>query len=200
MGFRFCVPHGAAIVAADELLRSMKPAAAFSIGLWTGASLIAAVGLFYVQSAERARSGESSAVDSRLAEEPERVRSLEQENAWLNAEVQRFKETASTLKSNLAARTANTASYGPMPPPPLATDYEEVVVSESPPPPIVEEVYYPAPGPSHVWIGGSWIRYGGRWVWVRGGWAWPPHRRAIWIAGHWKRRGGSGVWIAGHWR
>ena len=73
--------------------------------MWTGAAVIAAVGLFYLQSAERARSGASSAADSKLAEETERVRLLEQENARLNAEMQRFKETASTLKSNLAART-----------------------------------------------------------------------------------------------
>ncbi len=185
--------------AANEFLRSMKPAAAFSIGLLTGAAAIAVVELFYMQSAEPARTGASSAAETKLAGETEPLRLLQQKNARLNAEVQRFRETASTLKSNLAARTANTASYGSMPPPP-ATDYEEVVVSEPPPPPIVEEVYNPAPGPSHVWIGSSWTWYGGRWVWVRGRWAWPPHRRAIWVGGHWKRRGGSGVWTAGHWR
>lgn len=80
----------------------MKPAAAFSIGLWTGAAVIAAVGLFYVQGSERARSGATSAADSELAARAEEIRSLEQENARLNAEVQRLKETASTLKSNLA--------------------------------------------------------------------------------------------------
>jgi hypothetical protein len=198
--FRFRVPHGAAIVSADEFLRSVKPAAAFSIGLSTGAAAIAVVGLVYVQSAERARTNTLSAADSKPAEKTEQIRLLEQENARLNAEVQRFKETAAMLKNSLAAQTANTASYGSMPPPPPATDFEEVVVSEPPPPPIVEEVYYPAPSPSHVWIGGSWTWYGGRWVWVRGRWAWPPHRRAIWVGGHWKRRGGSGVWITGHWR
>ena len=175
---------------ANEFLRSMKPAAAFSIGLLTGAAAIAVVGLFYVQIPDRARTGASSAAVSKLAEEAESLRLLEQENARLNAEVQRFQETASRLKSNLAALTADTASYGSMPPPPPATDYEEVVVSEPP----------PTPGPRHVWIGGSWTWYGGRWVWVRGCWAWPPHRRAIWVGGYWKRRGGSGVWTAGHWR
>jgi hypothetical protein len=178
----------------------MKPAVAFSIGLSAGAAVIAVVGLFYVQSAERARPGPSSAADSKPAGKTEQIRLLEQENARLNAEVQRFKETASTLKSDLAAQTANTASYGSMPPPPPATDYGEVVVSEPPPPPITEEVYYPPPGPGHVWIGGSWTPCSGRWLWVRGRWAWPPHRRAIWVGGHWRRRGGSGVWIAGHWR
>jgi len=94
----------------------------------------------------------------------------------------------------------NTASYGSAPPPPPPADYEEVVVAQPPPPPIVEDVYYPAPGPGYVWIGGSWGWYGGRWVWVRGRWGWPPHRRAVWVGGYWERRGGSGVWISGHWR
>jgi len=80
----------------------MKPAAAFSIGLWTGAAVIAAIGLFYVQGSQRARSGTTSAADSELAATAEEIRSLEQENARLNAEVQRLKETASALKSNLA--------------------------------------------------------------------------------------------------
>jgi hypothetical protein len=82
----------------------MKPAAAFSIGLWTGAAVIAAVGLFYVQGSERARTGVTSAVDSELAAKADEIRSLEQDNARLNAEVQRLKETTSTLKSNLAVR------------------------------------------------------------------------------------------------
>lgn len=103
-GFRFRGPRYAGIVAAGEFLRNMKPAAAFSIGLWTGAAVIAAVGLFYVQNSDRARGSASSSADSRLAAETEQIRLLEQENARLNAEVQRLKETASTLKSNLAQR------------------------------------------------------------------------------------------------
>jgi len=110
LGFRFRARPGATIVAADEFLRTMKPAAAFSIGLWTGAAVVAAVGLFYVQSAGRPRGGASSAADSKLAEEAEQIHSLEQENARLNAELQRFKETASILKSNLAEQTAAASS------------------------------------------------------------------------------------------
>ena len=82
----------------------MKPAAAFSIGLWAGAAVITAIGLFYVQGSERARSGTITAADSELATTAEKIRSLEQENARLNAEVQRLKETASVLKSNLAEK------------------------------------------------------------------------------------------------
>jgi hypothetical protein len=83
----------------------MKAAAAFSIGLWTGAAVLAAVGLFYMQSSGRARSDAASAADSKLVAEAEQIRSLEQENARLNAEVERFRETAAVLKSNLAVQT-----------------------------------------------------------------------------------------------
>jgi len=79
----------------------MKPAAAFSIGLWTGAAVIAAVGLFYVQGSQRAHGGVSPATNSDLSGESEPIRLLQQENARLNAEIQRLKETASILKSNL---------------------------------------------------------------------------------------------------
>jgi hypothetical protein len=93
-------------VAARDFSRNMKPAAAFSIGLWTGAAVMAAVGLFYVQGSQRTRSGAASVADSQLAADSEQIRLLDQENARLNAEVQRLKETASTLKSNLAVRAA----------------------------------------------------------------------------------------------
>jgi hypothetical protein len=82
----------------------MKPAAAFSIGLWTGAAVIAAIGLFYVQGSQHARSGASPATNSDLSAESEQIRQLQQENARLNAEIQRLKETASILKSNLEMR------------------------------------------------------------------------------------------------
>jgi cell division protein FtsB len=81
----------------------MKPAAAFSVGLWTGAAVVAAVGLFYVQSIGT-RSGVSPVASSELAEESEQIRALEQENARLAAELQRLRETASTLKQDLDVR------------------------------------------------------------------------------------------------
>ena len=79
----------------------MKPAAAFSIGLWTGAAVIAAVGLFILQQSQRAHGGAASATDSKLAAASEEVQLLQQDNARLNAEVQRLKETAAALKSNV---------------------------------------------------------------------------------------------------
>jgi hypothetical protein len=79
----------------------MKPAAAFSIGLWTGAAVIAAIGLFYVQGSQRPRNGVSSSTNSDLSAESDQIRLLQQENARLNAEIQRLKETAAVLKSNL---------------------------------------------------------------------------------------------------
>jgi len=84
----------------------MKPAAAFSIGLWTGAAVIAAIGLFYVQGSQHPRSGASPASNPDLSAESEQIRVLQQENARLNAEVRRLKETASTLNSNLEIQTA----------------------------------------------------------------------------------------------
>src|SRR5579863_19314 len=84
----------------------MKPAAAFSIGLWTGAAVIAAVGLFILQQSERAHGGAASATDSKLAAASDQVQLLEQDNARLNAEVQRLKETAATLESNMEEKAA----------------------------------------------------------------------------------------------
>jgi hypothetical protein len=83
----------------------MKPAAAFSIGLWTGAAVIAAVGLFTVQQFERAHSGAASVTGSNLVAASEQVQLLEQDNARLNAEVQRLKETAAALKSDLEEKS-----------------------------------------------------------------------------------------------
>jgi hypothetical protein len=103
-GFRFRAGPGAVIVAAQKIAGNMKPAAAFSIGLWTGAAVIAAIGLFYVQGSQHARSGASPATNSDLSPESEQIRVLQQENARLNAEVRRLKETTSTLTSNLEMR------------------------------------------------------------------------------------------------
>jgi hypothetical protein len=82
----------------------MKPAAAFSIGLWTGAAVIAAVGLFTWQQFQRAHGSATSRSDSDLAAASGQVQLLQQENARLNAEVQRLKETAAALRSNLEER------------------------------------------------------------------------------------------------
>jgi hypothetical protein len=90
---------------AGELRGNMKPAAAFSIGLWTGAAVIAAIGLFYVQGSQRAHSGTVPTANSDLSAESEQIRILQQENVRLNAEIRRLKETASTLTSNLEAQT-----------------------------------------------------------------------------------------------
>ena len=99
--FGFRAGRGAAIVVTQEIARNMKPAAAFSIGLWTGAAVIAAVGLFYVQGLQHARNGALPSTNSDDSAESEQFRLLQQENARLNAEVRRLKETTSTLSSNL---------------------------------------------------------------------------------------------------
>jgi len=84
----------------------MKPAAAFSVGLWTGAAVMAAVGLFYLGGASRLRNSPSPADVSGGATRSEKIRALEQENARLSAELQRIRETASTLKKDLDSQAA----------------------------------------------------------------------------------------------
>ena len=79
----------------------MKPAAAFAVGLWTGAAVVAAVGLFYLQGASRMRNPSLPEENSELGERTERIRVLEQENARLSAELQSLRKTASILKSDL---------------------------------------------------------------------------------------------------
>jgi len=63
-----------AIVAARKRVWNMKPAAAFSVGLWTGAAVVAAVGLFYVQGIDRTHGPVSLAANSELAAKSEQVR------------------------------------------------------------------------------------------------------------------------------
>ena len=67
---------------------------------------MAAVGLFYVQGVSRMRSAASPGDVSELAVRSEKMRVLEQENARLSAELQRIRETASTLKKDLDNQTA----------------------------------------------------------------------------------------------
>ena len=94
-------------MAARERGRKMKPAAAFSVGLWTGAAVVAAVGLFYMQGLGHGRSSASPDTAAQLAAQSEQIRVLEQENARLSAELQRIRETASTLKKDLDVRATS---------------------------------------------------------------------------------------------
>lgn len=94
----------------QEIARNMKPAAAFSIGLWTGAAVIAAIGLFYVQGSQHAHNVTSPATNSDLSDGSDQLRIIQQDNARLNAEIQRLKETISTLNSNNLEMQAAVAS------------------------------------------------------------------------------------------
>ena len=118
----------------------MKPAAAFSIGLWTGAAVVAAVWLFYVQQSERARGSAASITDSKLAVASDQIQSLERDNARLNAEVQRLKETAAALKSNVEEKArletgrrmpfrSQSSEAEPPPPPAVSSDWIEQAVA-----------------------------------------------------------------------
>jgi len=82
----------------------MKPVAAFAIGLWTGIAVVSAVWLFYAQQSGGAHGGAASIKDTKLAAASDEIQSLEQDNARLNAEVQRLKETAAALKSNVVEK------------------------------------------------------------------------------------------------
>jgi hypothetical protein len=79
----------------------MRTAAAFALGLWTGAVLAGAVGAYYFKVLDQARSGASPQVHDKLET---RLQFLQQEQARAAAEAQRLKETVAELKSDLAAR------------------------------------------------------------------------------------------------
>jgi hypothetical protein len=81
----------------------MKSAAAFALGLWTGAVLIGAVGTHYFRVLDQARLDASPQVREKIET---RVQLLQQEQARAAAEATRLKETVAELKSNLAAQTS----------------------------------------------------------------------------------------------
>ena len=70
--------------------------------------------------------------------------------------------------------------------------------TETPPPPRAEADINPPPSPSHIWVGGYWIRRGARWDWVEGQWVLRPGYE--WVPDH-RECGPKGTtWVAGHWR
>ncbi len=55
------------------------------------------------------------------------------------------------------------------------------------------------PGPSHIWVDGSWIWRSGGYVWVDGYWL-APRPGYYWRNGYWKHHHDGYVWVAGSWR
>lgn len=83
----------------------MKPAAAFSVGLWTGAAVVAAVGLVYVRSPARTAPATTEvARPTEMQSKTDQIFTLQQENTRQLAEIQRLKETVADLKSNIEER------------------------------------------------------------------------------------------------
>jgi hypothetical protein len=81
----------------------MKPAAAFAAGLWTGAAVIAAVGVFYLRVWELGRPSNSPVGRDKLET---RLQLLQQEQTRAVAESVRLKQTIAELQAELEARAA----------------------------------------------------------------------------------------------
>ena len=80
----------------------MKPAAAFAVGLWTGALVMTAVGLLYFQRWAGATGKPAVPAQDQLESQ---LAGLKQENARLTAEAQRLRETVAELRSRPVAET-----------------------------------------------------------------------------------------------
>ncbi len=85
---------------------NVKPAAAFAAGLWIGAVVAAAIGVFDLRFWERVRPGGTAQATAEQAVQNGELQYLRQEQARSTAEMQRLRETVAELKSNLDARTA----------------------------------------------------------------------------------------------
>lgn len=79
----------------------MKSAAAFAAGLWTGAVVVAGVGIFYLRILEF---GHHDTVPSGQEKLETRIQLLQQDQARAQAEEARLKQTISELQSKLEAR------------------------------------------------------------------------------------------------
>ncbi|MEI6083360.1 MAG: hypothetical protein WCS70_03570 [Verrucomicrobiota bacterium] len=74
----------------------MKPAAAFATGLWTGALVMAAVGVVYLRILDRGRADIAPQSQEQLET---RVQLLQQEQAKAAAEAQRLRQTVAELRT-----------------------------------------------------------------------------------------------------
>ena len=75
-------------------------------------------------------------------------------------------------------------------------------VQAPPPPPAAQPEVVPAkPGPSYVWVPGSytWQPANKTYVWVPGHWTIPP-QGFVWVPGHWETQANGTVWVDGQWR
>jgi regulator of replication initiation timing len=104
----------------------MKPSAAFALGLWTGAVVVAALWLYHFDDADQLRPQVSPELSTQLSDQADQIRDLQRENARLVAETERLKQTAAELTSSLAAHTETSPAPRRIPfqRPTAATDAE----------------------------------------------------------------------------
>lgn len=69
------------------------------------------------------------------------------------------------------------------------------------PPPAPMETVSAQPGPSYVWVPGTytWQPATRTYVWVPGHWTVPP-RGYVWVPGHWETHSTGNQWVDGYWR
>ena len=84
----------------------MKPSAAFALGLWTGAVLVAAIGAYNLRVWKLVRTEIPPEITAELERKSEQIKGLQQEQARLATEEQRLRETVAELKNNLDTRSA----------------------------------------------------------------------------------------------
>jgi cell division protein FtsB len=84
----------------------MKSSAAFALGLWTGAVVVAAVGAFHLRIWERSTGHNPVHLADALQAKDDQILALQQERARLTAEEARLKQTVSDLKTDLSRRAS----------------------------------------------------------------------------------------------
>jgi hypothetical protein len=84
----------------------MKSSAAFALGLWTGAVVVAALWVHRSGDVERLPAPVAPEMTIQLSQQADKIRELELENARLTTEAERLKQTAAELTSNFVARAS----------------------------------------------------------------------------------------------
>ena len=80
---------------------TMKPSAAFALGLWIGAVAVAAIGAFHLRGLARLAQEPSPQMVKQLQDKTDELQQLRQEQTRLLAEDSRLRQTISELKSDL---------------------------------------------------------------------------------------------------
>jgi hypothetical protein len=107
-------------------MQTMKPLAAFAMGLWTGAVVVGVVAMWrFREGPFFGRPGISEAVATDLQTKSAEIQRLRQEQANLAAETQRLKQTLAELNSSRAPRSAWTTRPTPPVKPPRPRSPED---------------------------------------------------------------------------